>query len=128
MAMHVGVGLVVIITKIHRWDESAMFFDGGSLGERCPIQYLHPPPFTLYSVARPRALTWTYVAWAWILFTRSTPYLSDGKLSLRCLAAFAGPHLPRSEEHTSELQSHSDLVCRLLLEKKKKTIVIIRLA
>src|SRR5260221_5695057 len=35
------------------------------------------------------------------------------------------PHKPRrcaarSEEHTSELQSHSDLVCRLLLEKKKK--------
>src|SRR5438132_10912373 len=27
--------------------------------------------------------------------------------------------IPRSEEHTSELQSHSDLVCRLLLEKKK---------
>src|SRR5260221_10764113 len=27
----------------------------------------------------------------------------------------------RSEEHTSELQSHSDLVCRLLLEKKKTT-------
>src|SRR5260221_8870466 len=27
----------------------------------------------------------------------------------------------RSEEHTSELQSHSDLVCRLLLEKKKMT-------
>src|SRR5438034_3075329 len=32
----------------------------------------------------------------------------------RCLEPF------RSEEHTSELQSHSDLVCRLLLEKKKK--------
>src|SRR2546421_7191309 len=28
----------------------------------------------------------------------------------------------RSEEHTSELQSRSDLVCRLLLEKKKKNI------
>src|SRR5260221_10907535 len=28
----------------------------------------------------------------------------------------------RSEEHTSELQSHSDLVCRLLLEKKKRDI------
>src|SRR5438132_8904698 len=27
----------------------------------------------------------------------------------------------RSEEHTSELQSHSDLVCRLLLEKKKES-------
>src|SRR5436190_7153514 len=32
----------------------------------------------------------------------------------------------RSEEHTSELQSHSDLVCRLLLEKKKKKKIIIR--
>src|SRR5215204_7773720 len=32
----------------------------------------------------------------------------------------------RSEEHTSELQSHSDLVCRLLLEKKK--ILIVRYA
>src|SRR6266536_4458088 len=30
-----------------------------------------------------------------------------------------GPSLPRSEEHTSELQSRVDLVCRLLLEKKK---------
>src|SRR5437667_8112513 len=29
-------------------------------------------------------------------------------------------HNARSEEHTSELQSHHDLVCRLLLEKKKK--------
>src|SRR2546427_9277931 len=29
-------------------------------------------------------------------------------------------HHPRSEEHTSELQSQSNLVCRLLLEKKKK--------
>src|SRR2546428_6476916 len=30
------------------------------------------------------------------------------------------PQQDRSEEHTSELQSRSDLVCRLLLEKKKK--------
>src|SRR5436190_17016064 len=47
-----------------------------------------------------------------------------------CVWAFAvrlielngeGPYTRiRSEEHTSELQSHSDLVCRLLLEKKKK--------
>src|SRR5438874_8069010 len=38
-------------------------------------------------------------------------------------AALAGPtcHKRRSEEHTSELQSRRDLVCRLLLEKKKKT-------
>src|SRR5476649_1243669 len=31
----------------------------------------------------------------------------------------------RSEEHTSELQSHSDLVCRLLLEKKKREVVVL---
>src|SRR6267378_7672336 len=35
------------------------------------------------------------------------------------LQPHAGPS-PRSEEHTSELQSRRDLVCRLLLEKKKK--------
>src|SRR5438132_6048282 len=32
--------------------------------------------------------------------------------------ALLASHATRSEEHTSELQSHSDLVCRLLLEKK----------
>src|SRR5260370_1118857 len=32
----------------------------------------------------------------------------------------SGPAGSRSEEHTSELQSHLNLVCRLLLEKKKK--------
>src|SRR5437667_3565233 len=36
--------------------------------------------------------------------------------SLRCRTE----RLARSEEHTSELQSHHDLVCRLLLEKKNK--------
>src|SRR5580692_3429298 len=34
-------------------------------------------------------------------------------------SAPAPPRCPRSEEHTSELQSQSNLVCRLLLEKKK---------
>src|SRR5438132_7985370 len=38
-----------------------------------------------------------------------------GHVSLR-----EGSRVSRSEEHTSELQSHSDLVCRLLLEKKKR--------
>src|SRR2546427_9169711 len=33
---------------------------------------------------------------------------------------------PRSEEHTSELQSQSNLVCRLLLEKKKKALPALR--
>src|SRR2546430_5264855 len=38
-----------------------------------------------------------------------------------------GPRRARSEEHTSELQSQSNLVCRLLLEKKKKKQKLSRL-
>src|SRR5438874_9807798 len=40
----------------------------------------------------------------------------------RSSARRRGPGGFRSEEHTSELQSRRDLVCRLLLEKKKKNI------
>src|SRR3712207_8551760 len=43
----------------------------------------------------------------------------------RSRIGLAGPSLvPRSEEHTSELQSRQYLVCRLLLEKKKKKRVV----
>src|SRR5947207_6420186 len=41
-----------------------------------------------------------------------------------CFPANNSPIPTRSEEHTSELQSHSDLVCRLLLEKKKTTTIL----
>src|SRR6266496_5181752 len=50
--------------------------------------------------------------------------LRIAQLMLRGKTAFTARrhrHPPRSEEHTSELQSRRDLVCRLLLEKKKKT-------
>src|SRR5438034_3561915 len=47
-----------------------------------------------------------------VLQLEPLPGLLDQMLS-------ADVHASRSEEHTSELQSHSDLVCRLLLEKKK---------
>src|SRR5438034_2250017 len=56
--------------------------------------------------------------------TRRSSDLGEHPGVLRCQgeptprAGVAAPLL-RSEEHTSELQSHSDLVCRLLLEKKK---------
>src|SRR5438034_6038281 len=42
--------------------------------------------------------------------------IHPGIEQVSCIAA--GDKFERSEEHTSELQSHSDLVCRLLLEKK----------
>src|SRR5690349_23910884 len=44
---------------------------------------------------------------------------SSATAATRCVDG-AGPGDRRSEEHTSELQSRRDLVCRLLLEKKKK--------
>src|SRR2546427_3672377 len=44
--------------------------------------------------------------------------------AVRAPVAAAAAVLPRSEEHTSELQSQSNLVCRLLLEKKKKKKLI----
>src|SRR2546428_8568970 len=53
----------------------------------------------------------------------SIPGTTSGRRSTCCggdrSSCFFGQK--RSEEHTSELQSRSDLVCRLLLEKKKKT-------
>src|SRR5438132_9783582 len=56
---------------------------------------------------------------------RARPFISSmltvpaGTVSIELMKGLArAPE--RSEEHTSELQSHSDLVCRLLLEKKKK--------
>src|SRR5690242_21220495 len=49
-------------------------------------------------------------------------------LPVKARTAPADPHrslfaAARSEEHTSELQSHVNLVCRLLLEKKKESII-----
>src|SRR5688572_32217454 len=48
-------------------------------------------------------------------------------IALLLSACSGGPSPERSEEHTSELQSQSNLVCRLLLEKKKKTPVFYHL-
>src|SRR2546430_6173272 len=45
----------------------------------------------------------------------------DGEAHVSAQPVEPDHRLLRSEEHTSELQSQSNLVCRLLLEKKKKT-------
>src|SRR5438034_11744984 len=74
-----------------------------SLHDALPISELSQlrRPASLYALAAP--------GWSGTLASRTASF---GLKSLK-----AGW---RSEEHTSELQSHSDLVCRLLLEKKKK--------
>src|SRR5690349_23580689 len=46
-----------------------------------------------------------------------------GRAGLVAPRLYAGEPASRSEEHTSELQSRRDLVCRLLLEKKKKITI-----
>src|SRR5438552_10994651 len=75
----------------------------------------------------PRSTLFPYTT----LFRSSMPQ-SRARLSPSCAASSSGstaarsspasprPSAPRSEEHTSELQSPDHLVCRLLLEKKKR--------
>src|SRR5688572_12406606 len=67
---------------------------------------------------RAALVTLTYLGAARVVPNYNTMGLAKASLeaSVRYLAASLGP---RSEEHTSELQSQSNLVCRLLLEKKK---------
>src|SRR5438132_3987730 len=67
------------------------------------------------------------VVWAYLAHGYRTPVsweytsIMSGVTPNRRRARFESARYTRSEEHTSELQSHSDLVCRLLLEKKKET-------
>src|SRR5438132_6207781 len=74
--------------------------------------------YTLVAVAAARAAPTTSVSSgaspAWLRRSQASASPTEQALAwLRLSHA-------RSEEHTSELQSHSDIVCRLLLEKKKK--------
>src|SRR5688572_31748850 len=63
----------------------------------------------------PRSTLFPYTT----LFRSSGPR-STNRLTTPSTATPIPSKPPRSEEHTSELQSQSNLVCRLLLEKKKK--------
>src|SRR2546430_4095235 len=55
----------------------------------------------------------------------AVPAMSQAPREYPDAAVVTRDQLLRSEEHTSELQSQSNLVCRLLLEKKKKIILIL---
>src|SRR5205085_9443032 len=64
----------------------------------------------------PRSTLFPYTT----LFRSRSPASFAATIKLDCFVASAPRNDGRSEEHTSELQSQSNLVCRLLLEKKKK--------
>src|SRR5438034_4255087 len=82
-----------------------------------PILFLRSFFFFLMLRRPPRSTLFPYTT----LF-RSRSEFRGGRRAgaVRARSAARIERALRSEEHTSELQSHSDLVCRLLLEKKKK--------
>src|SRR3989475_4437763 len=65
--------------------------------------------------------------WKEVDWQTALEYVANGLRQIKndhgasAIGSLVSPHSTRSEEHTSELQSQSNLVCRLLLEKKKKT-------
>src|SRR5260370_5969908 len=83
-----------------------------------------PPRSTLFPYTTLFRSTWSAaVARTWAAPTSSgacTPW--SPRPHACCIPAPSAPR--RSEEHTSELQSHLNLVCRLLLEKKKVLIFL----
>src|SRR3712207_7644363 len=80
---------------------------------RPPRSTLFPYTTLFRSTTRPSEID--------VLTTRSPTRITSPAMSWRSFSATM--NAPRSEEHTSELQSRQYLVCRLLLEKKKKLIV-----
>src|SRR6476661_10466280 len=68
----------------------------------------------------PRSTLFPYTT---LFRSRRTPCRATARAArVRGAPAISPPRPSRSEEHTSELQSHLNLVCRLLLEKKKNKL------
>src|SRR2546430_4973645 len=83
-----------------------------------------PPRSTLFpytTLFRSRAGSGTAARYSSVFFLATLRFVAEPEF-----AFFIGPSCNRSEEHTSELQSQSNLVCRLLLEKKKTATASIR--
>src|SRR5438132_12329168 len=98
--------LYFIETVIHQLARSPIFFLTSTATPEIYTLSLHDA----LPISRPRDSTSTSASSSTRSNRRPSARLSIRPRTRRC----------RSEEHTSELQSHSDLVCRLLLEKKKK--------
>src|SRR2546430_3050565 len=110
------VGLIPQTVVLDPGDQVSWISDAGNLRvefdvNRCPFSsnvFQAPAGVRLLSgPARPGSKATTYKYRLWL----NDQLVGQGEVILR---------EKRSEEHTSELQSQSNLVCRLLLEKKKK--------
>src|SRR5690606_41249670 len=102
---------------------------------QCLIFLMNPPPLTstlfpYTTLFRSPAYSYFPMMWAWLnplslswTMVLSVRLMAASGLILNfwdCRIQFSNNILLRSEEHTSELQSRENIVCRLLLEKKKK--------
>src|SRR5256885_6983307 len=77
------------------------------------------PYTTLFRSAPARSRLIVTVAWGFEICRSLVTLSRSGSLRSSAVSRFALSYNARSEEHTSELQSPCNLVCRLLLEKKK---------
>src|SRR5436190_18528815 len=78
------------------------------------------PYTTLFRSKSSNSTDWRYSLFTWATTPAAAhcTYLGNNKWQYTITGSL---RTFRSEEHTSELQSHSDLVCRLLLEKKNSS-------
>src|SRR5438477_4952625 len=93
------------------------------------VPNLKPPSLYLMLRRPPRSTLFPYTT----LFRSPDRPITDQRVYLETPPGFpqakesgSSARPPRSEEHTSELQSHVNLVCRLLLEKKKRRHDLLR--
>src|SRR5207249_12085797 len=102
-----------------------------------PLRLRHPPPSSLFPYTTLfRSAMMPTAKISSVVYMLSSPIMAELQTDIEAmrraffravrltaaigLPASVGMALVRSEEHTSELQSRFDLVCRLLLEKKKQ--------
>src|SRR5207237_10310741 len=94
------------------------------------VSFNGPPPTEIYTLSLHDALPIWQARQVIQTQIERHGRLPTTRRACRCAASGGGTapratpaprRCPRSEEHTSELQSHLNLVCRLLLEKKKQT-------
>src|SRR5688572_32691703 len=111
-----------IIDLLWRWKGGLVFIGAGLIAASCVIMVL--------LIAERDAMTAIMSAEAWFVMAELLApvgfVIQDAVADAMTVEAVprvderGQPIDPRSEEHTSELQSQSNLVCRLLLEKKKR--------
>src|SRR5690242_21209773 len=101
--------ILVFLWASERWD--------GSLALRIFDELCEPFQLRFFSLrTQDPECCYPLIPWSLRLEEAPSPLVGP-KPFFEIAAQFSG--LSRSEEHTSELQSHVNLVCRLLLEKKK---------